>query len=112
MLHRIRLAMQDETLGSKLSGEVEADETFIGGKARNMHKSVKNRRITGWDRRTHDKIIVMGMLERGGRVRTQVVADRVKTRCIPSSTAHRSWTALSPMNSAAIADWEMSTSIR
>ena len=34
MLHRIRLAMQDETFGSKLRGEVEADETFIGGKAR------------------------------------------------------------------------------
>src|SRR5271156_3071951 len=33
MLHRIRLAMQDETNGSKLNGEVEVDETFIGGKA-------------------------------------------------------------------------------
>lgn len=76
MLHRIRLAMQDETLGSKLGGEVEADETFIGGKARNMHKSVKARRITGQGRNTDDKIMVMGMLERGGRVRTQIVADR------------------------------------
>jgi transposase-like protein len=76
MLHRIRLAMQDETLGSKLDGEVEADETFIGGKARNMHKSVKARRITGQGRNTDDKIMVMGMLERGGRVRTQIVADR------------------------------------
>ena len=36
MLHRIRLALQDESFG-KLNGEVEADETFIGGKARNMH---------------------------------------------------------------------------
>src|ERR1017187_1051114 len=36
MMHRIRLAMQDEAFG-KLSGEVEVDETFIGGKARNMH---------------------------------------------------------------------------
>ena len=36
MLHRIRLAMQSGTF-EKLSGEVEADETFIGGKARNMH---------------------------------------------------------------------------
>jgi len=36
MLGRIRLAMQDEN-GGKLSGEVEADESFIGGKARNMH---------------------------------------------------------------------------
>ena len=37
MLHRIRLAMQDEFFGSKLGGEVEADESFIGGKSRNMH---------------------------------------------------------------------------
>jgi transposase-like protein len=79
MLHRIRIAMQDGTLGSKLGGnggEVEADETFIGGKARNMHKNVKARRITGQGRNTEDKIMVMGILERGGRVRTKIVADR------------------------------------
>ncbi len=37
MLHRIRLAMQDDD-GGKLGGDVEVDETYIGGKARNMHK--------------------------------------------------------------------------
>src|SRR5207247_571348 len=47
MLHRIRLAMQDETSGNKLSGHVEVDETFIGGKARNMHLDKRERRITG-----------------------------------------------------------------
>ena len=76
MLHRIRLSMQDETLGSKLSGEVEADETFIGGKARNMHKNVKARRITGQGRNTDDKIMVMGILERGGKIRTKILANR------------------------------------
>jgi transposase-like protein len=76
MLHRIRLSMQDETLGSKFSGEVEADETFIGGKARNMHKDVHARRITGMGRNTDDKIMVMGILERGGKVRTKIIADR------------------------------------
>jgi len=76
MLHRVRLAMQDETLGSKLGGEVEADETFIGGKARNMHKNVKARRITGQGRNTDDKIMVMGILERGGKVRTKILSDR------------------------------------
>jgi|SRR5208282_4677484 len=46
MDHRIRLALR---MGSfeKLSGEVEADETFIGGLARNMHKDKRERRITG-----------------------------------------------------------------
>lgn len=49
MDHRIRLSLQSGStvkLGGN-GGEVEADETFIGGKARNMHKSVKARRIQG-----------------------------------------------------------------
>ena len=74
MLHRIRLAMQDEFFGSKLGGEVEADETFIGGKSRNMHVSKRQRRITGTGGK--DKTAVMGMLERGGEVRTIVVPNR------------------------------------
>ena len=45
MLQRARLAMQDPDTGGKLGGEVELDETYIGGKARNMHKDVKARRI-------------------------------------------------------------------
>ena len=77
MLHRIRLAMQNDSFGSKFGGEVEADETFIGGKARNMHLSVKQRRITGTG--TKDKTAVMGILERGGHVRTFVVPNRKKT---------------------------------
>ena len=76
MLQRIRLAMQDEFFGSKLGGEVEVDETFIGGKARNMHLSERKRRITGTG--TKDKTAVMGILERGGKVRTTVVPNRRK----------------------------------
>src|ERR1022692_915746 len=74
MLQRIRLAMQDDFFGSKLGGEVEVDETFIGGKARNMHLDKRERRITGTGGK--DKTIVFGALERGGKVRTMVVADR------------------------------------
>ncbi len=77
MLQRIRLAMQDDFFGSKLGGEVEVDETFIGGKARNMHISERKRRITGTG--TKDKTAVMGILERGGKVRASVVPSRRKT---------------------------------
>jgi transposase-like protein len=85
MLHRIRLAMQNGSLmklGGNGGGEVEADETFIGGKARNMHISVKARRITGTG--TKDKVAVMGILERGGQVRTIGVPNRKKTDALLS----------------------------
>ena len=75
MLQRIRLAMQDET-GGKVGGSVEVDETFIGGKARNMHIAQRKRRITG--RGGKDKTVVMGILERGGQVRTKVIDNRRK----------------------------------
>lgn len=75
MMHRLRLATQSGSF-VKLGGHVEVDETFIGGKARNMHASKRQRRITG--RGTVDKTIVMGMLTRGGEVRTAVVDDRSK----------------------------------
>jgi transposase-like protein len=75
MLHRIRLAQQGKQ-GGKLAGEVEVDETFIGGKTRNMHKDKKARVITGTGGK--DKTIVMGMLERGGNVRAIVLDDRKK----------------------------------
>src|SRR5580658_7009967 len=75
MLHRIRLAQQGKN-GGKLNGEIEIDETFVGGKARNMHKSKRARVITGTGGK--DKTIVMGMLERGGNVRAMVVDSRRK----------------------------------
>jgi transposase-like protein len=76
MLQRLRLAIQDDFFGSKLGGEVEVDESFIGGKARNMHVSERKRRITGTG--TKDKTAVMGILERGGKIRTTVVPNRKK----------------------------------
>jgi transposase-like protein len=77
MLQRLRLALQDDFFGSKLGGEVEVDETFIGGKARNMHVSKRKRRITGTG--TKDKTAVVGILERGGKIRASVVPSRRKT---------------------------------
>jgi transposase-like protein len=78
MLHRIRLAMQSGTF-LKLGGkgkEVEADETFIGGAARFMHRDKHRRRIT--ETGTKDKTPVVGILERGGEVRATVIPTRRK----------------------------------
>ncbi len=75
VLHRLRLAMHRGSF-EKLSGEVEADETFIGGKARNMHKKKREEKIRG--RGASGKIAVMGLLERHGEVRTKVVPDTKK----------------------------------
>jgi transposase-like protein len=76
MMHRIRFAIHHGSFDKMLSGEVEVDETFIGGKARNMHVSKRARRITGTGGK--DKTPVMGILERGGKVRTVVVPNRQK----------------------------------
>ena len=75
MLHRIRLSHQGKS-GGKLSGHVEVDETFIGGKARNMH---------AWKRKDNpfEKAVVMGMLKRGGEVRATVVDNREKETLQP-----------------------------
>src|SRR5438093_1799906 len=67
MLHRIRLAMQDATSG-KLSGDVEVDETYIGGKARNMHASKRKALHVKPGRSLAGKVAVMGLLERHGHV--------------------------------------------
>lgn len=77
MLHRIRLAMQDGSI-EKMSGRVEADETFIGGKARNMHKDKKAVVIKA--RGALGKVAVMGLLERNttdkpSRVKLKVVQN-------------------------------------
>lgn len=77
--HRIRMSVHGVSF-EKLSGEIEVDETFIGGKARNMHVEKRARRITGTGGR--DKVPVMGILERGekgtSKVRTKVVPNRKK----------------------------------
>ena len=86
MLQRIRLAMQDEFFGSKLSGEVEVDESFIGGKARNMHLSERKRRITGTGGK--GKAVAFAMMERGGRIRAVALEDRQKETVQPIIREH------------------------
>ncbi len=80
MLQRIRLAMKNKSLiklGNQ-GGPVEMDETFIGGKLKNMHKNRKPKGtgFSGIAGGAMAKTIVVGMLERKGRVRAEVVIDR------------------------------------
>src|SRR5207249_1497064 len=87
MNHRIRLAM---TQGSfeKMGGEgetIEADETFIGGLSRNMHRSRRAKTIHGTG--GMGKVAVFGLLERHGegksKVRAQVIPNRWKETVRP-----------------------------
>jgi transposase-like protein len=68
MMHRLRYAMGEEPIVSKLSGIVEIDETYIGKKGTHQ---------TRW----HHKVAVVGLVERGGKLRTRtmerVTADNV-----------------------------------
>jgi transposase-like protein len=72
MLQRIRLAMQTGTF-EKFKGEVEVDETWIGGLARNMHKERNNRRGRGTG--GTGKAVVMGILEREGKIKAKHIPD-------------------------------------
>ncbi|HTD22869.1 MAG TPA: IS1595 family transposase [Terriglobales bacterium] len=88
MLHRLRLALQRGSL-VKLGGpgsEVEADETYIGGKARNMHLSERKRRISSTGPK--GKQPVWGVLERGGEVRCEVIPDTMKPRILKIVKKH------------------------
>lgn len=77
MLNRIRFAMSDSAEGP-LSGDVEVDETYVGGKPR--YRSSKNPRGTA------NKQAVMAMVERGGRVKTKPVAGKRLATGQPSTS--------------------------
>ncbi len=77
MDHRIRVAMQTGTF-LKMAGEVEADETFIGGLAKNMHRHVRERKIKGTG--GSGKAAVLGIVERG----TEDQTSRIKTSHVPN----------------------------
>jgi len=81
VLHRIRLAMQVGHF--MLDGEVEVDETLIGGLGENMHRV--RHAAEGIDRGNRNKQTVVGARERGegGRVRAKVVKDRKKRTLLP-----------------------------
>jgi transposase-like protein len=84
MLQRARLAMQDDKNGGKLAGEIEVDESFIGGKARNMHKSKRIAKLEGKGGGAVGKIGVQGILERGGNIRVNVINDSTIGTLVPN----------------------------
>ena len=76
-LHRIRLAMQEGSF-RKMSGTIESDETYVGGKAENMHAhKLEQLKMRGLVRAgAEGKAIVMGLLEREtGKARAKVVPN-------------------------------------
>ncbi len=79
MLQRIRLAMQTGSFNKQLTGEVEADETFIGGKARNMHAGKRKAKGSGMV----GKAVVMGLLKREGEVRAKVIGNTKRSGVQP-----------------------------
>lgn len=98
MCHRIREAMQDKH-GLPLVGTIEADETYIGGRWRRghpvMHERIQDEIQMGlrpkpqkgrWSK--EGKAIVFGMMERGGKVRTQKVADTTAATLRPIMIRH------------------------
>lgn len=93
MMHRIRLALQSGSF-EKLSGEVEVDETYIGGKARNMHIGKRREKITGSG--MMGKVAVMGLLERHGEVRTKIISAGIGISMPRPSTSTTSSTMPKP----------------
>jgi transposase-like protein len=90
MNHRIRLAVQEGTF-EPMSGEVEVDETFIGGRARYMHEDKRAEKITGTG--GMGKAAVMGLLERHGkdghsRVKAKVVPNTRRKTLSPEVRLH------------------------
>lgn len=94
MGHQVRKLMSQGT--TLLSGVVEADETYIGGKAANMHAAVRAKKIRGTGVAAGDKVPVMGIVERGGEVRAHVVPAVNRT----VATAHTSDMVAPPPSSA------------
>jgi|CXWL01.1.fsa_nt_gi transposase-like protein len=87
VLHRVRLAMRISG-GDKLDGTVEIDETYIGGKVRNMHKSKRERNDKLHGSHYRAKAMVMGVLKRTSdgalsHVRTRIVASASTGSVLP-----------------------------
>lgn len=85
ILHRVREMLREKS-PELLSGTVQIDETFIGGKDSNKHESKIERTKRG--RAIDKKTAVLGLLEVGGKVKTQVVPNVQKETLLPIMVAN------------------------
>jgi hypothetical protein len=77
MFNLIRNRLMTQDYQGPLSGEVEADETFIGGKLRESERrALRAQGIVNRGPATKKRAVVMGVVERGGRVRADVIPHR------------------------------------
>ena len=81
--HRVRLALQSGSF-EKMSGEIESDETYIGGKARSMNAKQRGRAAGRIGTGGMGKAIVMGLLERGKTDKS----SKVKVKHVPNAKRH------------------------
>ena len=91
MLHRVREAMTTRAFERQLQGEVEVDETFVGGKAQNQRGNIGSRRGIGVTKHRGPRLgkaVVLGMIERGGNVRAMTVPDTKGTTLVPKLREH------------------------
>lgn len=71
VLHRLRHASRTPSFNARMDGDVEADETWVGGREKNKH--AKDRK--GGTQGGKGKTVVMGMLERGGELRAGTIPN-------------------------------------
>ena len=73
MAHRIRKALEQEPLSGKLSGIIEADETYIGGRPRRKNNAPRMSPKEAAQHRMDNKTPVVSLVQRGGEVRSRVM---------------------------------------
>ena len=82
MLQRIQNVAALDGLGTMLSGDVEVDETYLGGREHNKHRNKRTKGVTGVGSR-HTKAVIFGMRQRGGQVRAFHVSTPFAPDLIP-----------------------------
>jgi transposase-like protein len=98
MAHRLRFAMTQEPFKTKLSGVVEVDETYIGGKAK--WKLAKQRKDGKQGRIANDgKVPVVALVERGGELRAYPMERVTAENLGPMMYRH-----IDPQNSTLMTD--------